>query len=147
MTDLKEIIACVFGTLAFAVLLKVPKALLFYATFGGLISASISYILESTGKNAFITSLFAMTAVAVYSEILARIKKTPATVILLSSTIPLLPGSTIYHAMQNAVNGNTEQFDLYAAQTVQTATGLGLGAVIVAVLVKFISSQIEYYRS
>lgn len=144
---MKEIIACVFGTLAFAVLLKVPKTLLFYAAFGGLISASISYFLSSSGKNAFITSLFAMTAVAIYSEIMARIKKTPATVILLSSTIPLLPGSTIYHAMQNAVNGNTEQFDLYAAQTVQTATGLGLGAVIVAVLVKFISSQIEYYRS
>lgn len=144
---MKEIITCVIGTLSFAVLLKVPKDLLFYATFGGLISASISYFLESTGKNVFIASLFAMAAVAVYSEIIARIRKTPATVILLPSTIPLLPGSTIYYAMQNAVNSNTQNFNYYAAQTAETATGLGLGAVIVAVLVKFVSSQIEYYKS
>lgn len=144
---MKEIITCVIGTLSFAVLLKVPKDLLFYATFGGLISASISYFLESTGKNVFIASLFAMAAVAVYSEIIARIRKTPATVILLPSTIPLLPGSTIYYAMQNAVNGNTQNLNYYAAQTAETATGLGLGAVIVAVLVKFVSSQIEYYKS
>lgn len=144
---MKEIITCVIGTLSFAVLLKVPKDLLFYATFGGLISASISYFLESTGKNVFIASLFAMAAVAVYSEIIARIRKTPATVILLPSTIPLLPGSTIYYAMQNAVNGNTQNFNYYAAQTAETAIGLGLGAVIVAVLVKFVSSQIEYYKS
>lgn len=144
---MKEIITCVIGTLSFAVLLKVPKDLLFYATFGGLISASISYFLESTGKNVFIASLFAMAAVAVYSEIIARIRKTPATVILLPSTIPLLPGSTIYYAMQNAVNGNTQNFNYYAAQTAKTATGLGLGAVIVTVLVKFVSSQIEYYKS
>lgn len=144
---MKEIIACVIGTLSFAVLLKVPKKLLFNATFGGLISASILYFLESSGRNVFVAVLCAMISVAVYSEIIARIRKTPATVILLPSTIPLLPGSKIYYAMQNAVNGNTEMFDYYAAQTLKIATGLGLGAVIVAVLVKFVSSQIKYYKS
>lgn len=144
---MKEIIACVIGTLSFSVLLKVPKELLFDATFGGLMSASILYFLESSGKNVFVSVLCAMISVALYSEIIARIRKTPATVILLPSTIPLLPGSTIYRAMQNAVNGNPELFDYYAAQTLKIATGLGLGAVIVAVLVKFIFSQIEYYKS
>lgn len=144
---MKEIIACVIGTLSFAVLLKVPKELLFYATFGGLISASILYFLESSGKNVFVAVLSAMISVALYSEIIARIRKTPATVILLPSTVPLLPGSKIYYAMQNAVNDNTEMFNYCAAETLKIATGLGLGAVIVAVLVKFIFSQIEYYKS
>lgn len=141
---MKEILTCVAGTFAFSVLLKAPKRLLFFTTFGGLISAAVFYFLDSSGKGTFISTLCAMLAITAYAELMARILKTPATVILLPSTVPLLPGSTIYYAMHSALNGNTQQLGYYAAETIKSATGMGLGAVIITVLVHFISSQIRF---
>lgn len=144
---MKEILTCVIGTFAFSVLLKVPKRLLFITTFGGLISSSVYYFLDTNHKGTLASTLCAMMAITLYAEILARVKKTPATVILLPSTVPLLPGSAIYYAMHNALNGNTERLRYYAAETIKTATGMGLGAVIITVLVYFVSTQIAYYKS
>lgn len=129
---MREILSGALGTFAFSVLMQVPRRLLFFTTFGGLLSGTVYRFAEENGMGAFGATLWGMLAVALYAELLARVLKTPSTVLLYPSTVPLLPGSAIYYAMQYLLWGQPNQAVAYAAQTLQIATGMGLGAVLVA---------------
>ncbi|MDE5964496.1 MAG: threonine/serine exporter family protein, partial [Eubacterium sp.] len=54
------------------------------------------------------------------------------------STIPLLPGSSIYYTMFWAINGDKESMNKYASSTLLSGLGIALGAVIASAIVKFI---------
>ena len=96
---MREILSGALGTFAFSVLMQVPRRLLFFTTFGGLLSGTVYQFAEENGMGAFGATLWGMLAVALYAELLARVLKTPSTVLLYPSTVPLLPGSAIYYAM------------------------------------------------
>lgn len=119
--------------------MKVPKKILIYVTIGGLISASIERILSQTNGD-FVSCLTAMVCLAIYCEITARMIKEPVTVILMPSTIPLLPGSSIYYAMFYAINVNTDMFLKYSKSTLYAGLGIGLGAVISSTAVRIVKS-------
>lgn len=130
-----QIAMCVLGTVGFAVTMKAPRHTLKYIAFGGLICAGIDGII-SLKANAFLSCLIAMLVLSLYCEIVARIIKEPTTVVLMPSTIPLLPGSSIYYAMLYAINGDKNLFTKYASTTLLAGLGIALGAVISSTLVK-----------
>lgn len=132
-----QILTCVLGTIGFAVTMRAPRKNMIYIAVGGLISAGIERTL-SLFFNDFISCLSAMLVLSLYCEIVARIIKTPTTVILMPSTIPLLPGSAIYYTMFWAINGSTELLIGYAKSTLLAGLGIALGAVIASAIVKFI---------
>ncbi len=124
-----EITTCIIGTFGFSVLLKVSKQKLIFTTLGGALSAVISYFLAQSGKGIFTSTFFAM---------LARIIKTPANVILLPSTIPLLPGGSLYYTLSCLIHSDKEKFAHYAKETILTGAGIALGAILVSILITFI---------
>ena len=132
-----QILTCVLGTIGFAVTMKAPKKALVYIALGSLISAGIERTM-SLFFNYFISCLTAMIILSMYCEIIARIIKTPTTVTLMPSTIPLLPGSSIYYTMFWAINGNKELMNSYASSTLLSGLGIALGAAIASAIVKFI---------
>lgn len=125
------------GTLGFAVTMKVPKKTLIYIALGGFLSTSIERTM-SLFFNDFISCLTAMVVLSLYCEMIARIIKSPTTVTLMPSTIPLLPGSSIYYTMFWAINGNKELMSSYASSTLLSGLGIALGAIIASAIVKFI---------
>lgn len=135
-----ETVTCVLGTLGFCIILRVSRAKLFFATLGGVISAAVLAFLTSSGAGVFKSVFIAMLAVSVYSEIVARIVKTPSAIILIPASIPLLPGGSFYYMMSWLVHFNAENFLHYAAETVLTGFGIALGAVVVSIFVKIISA-------
>lgn len=135
-----EVVTCVLGTFGFCVILKVSRSKLFFATLGGAISAFVSVYLTYTGAGVFRSVFIAMLAVSVYSEIVARIIKTPSAIILIPASIPLLPGGSFYYMMSCLVHFNADNFLHYAAETVLTGLGIALGAVIVSIFVKIITA-------
>ncbi|MFR5760910.1 MAG: threonine/serine exporter family protein [Oscillospiraceae bacterium] len=54
-------------------------------------------------QSVFVQSFSASAVTAVWSEILARVKKTPAQQYLIVGLIPLVPGATLYYAMSAVV--------------------------------------------
>ena len=138
MNILLEITTCIIGTFGFSVLLKVSKQKLIFTTLGGALSAVISYFLTQSGKGIFTSTFFAMAAICIYSELLARIIKTPANVILLPSTIPLLPGGSLYYTLSCLIHSDKEKFAHYAKETILTGAGIALGAILVSILITFI---------
>ena len=78
--------------------------------------------------------LLATIAVAVLSEIFARLYKTPATVFLIIGIIPLVPGGGIYYAMGYCLEGDTEQFLSALLGTLGMAAALAGGVILASSL-------------
>lgn len=129
-----NIILCVLGTLGFCVLLNMPKNKIWLATLGAIISSSIFEILDAkTNISIFWSTLISIITLEIYSEIMARIVKIPATAILLPSTIPLLPGGFLFYTMNSVVSAKTKDAIYYAKQTILVAFALAMGSVVVLI--------------
>lgn len=136
-----EVTTCVLGTLGFCVILNVSKRKLFYSVFGGLISSVLLVLLTNLGAGTFEAVFISMLVISVYSEALSRITKTPANIILLPASIPLLPGGSLYYMMSFLVHFDRENFVFYAKETALTGLGIALGAVVISIIVKLINSR------
>ena len=133
-------VLCVLGTAGFCVILHVSKSKFAIAVFGGAVSAFTAALFEYAGAGIFKSTLIAMIALCAFSEVATRVVKTPASVIMIPGSIPLLPGGSLYYMMSFLVHFNSEMFYYYARETVLTGLGIALGAVIVSIAVKIITA-------
>lgn len=109
---------------------------------GGALGWTVYLACQALWAGPFLASLAAAVAVAVWSECMARVRKCPATSYLVISMFPLVPGLTIYQAMDYAIRGSTAQSldALFRAFGIAGCLALGLLLVSTAVAV------IRHYR-
>ena len=86
-----------------------------------------------------------MICICVYSEIFARVAKTPSNVILIPSTIPLLPGGNLYYSLSCLIRGDGSGFSHYTKETVLAGLGIALGAVVVSIVVTFTNGIVSAF--
>ncbi len=138
-TILTELITSFFGSLGFAMVFNVRRKNLFPVALGGLIVClfyQIPFHLFDAGI--FLSSLVAGAVCQIYSEFLARLLKSPATVFYITSLIPLIPGGSLYRTMEAVVEKNLSLFYKFGLQTLYTTLGLAIGiSVITALLYLF----------
>lgn len=81
---------------------------------------------------------FFMSALAssAYSEVMARVNKSPVTGFLLVSMLPMVPGGGIYHTMEYAVSGNNSMFLSTGLHTFGIAGALAMGVLLVSSVVR-----------
>ncbi len=106
-------ICCVFaflGCLGFCPSFNVQGMGALLCCLGGGLSWAVYLTVIFLGGNSYIATLLAAVLVSVYSEIMARVRKCPATSYLTISLFPLVPGLTIYQAMDHGIRGNTDLF-------------------------------------
>jgi uncharacterized membrane protein YjjB (DUF3815 family) len=106
-----------------------------WASLGGAIGWSV-YLLFGFVNHDIFQYFMASLAISVYSEIMARVNKSPATGFLLISMLPMVPGGGIYHAMEYAVSGNTGRFVSVGLHTFAIAGALALGVLLVSSTVR-----------
>ncbi len=58
---------------------------------------------------------------------LARVMKAPSTLFFITSTVPLIPGSTLYYCMDAIVAGEKEAALRYGMTTFLIAFGIAMG--------------------
>jgi len=122
-----QIIMAFLGSLGFSILFNIRGRKLWYAAIGGMLSWVI-YLLLDFWLTSEISRFFISTMiVTIYSEILARIEKTPTTTFLTSSVIPLIPGRSLYYTMSYAVNGDLDKFVSSGGQTVGLSASIAAG--------------------
>lgn len=122
-------VQCIFaflGCMGFVILFNIHgKGKAFCALGGALTWAVYLLCLESSGSELsayFGSALFS----SLYSEIMARIRKSPAISYLVISIFPIIPGAGVYYAMNYAVQG---QMELFADKGMFTAAIAGVMAV------------------
>ena len=99
---------------------------------GGALGWAVYLLVGGLGGNIFLASLLAAVAVSAWSEAMARARRCPATSYLVIAMFPLVPGLTIYQAMDFGLRGDTELFMETFFRTVGIAGCLALGLLLVA---------------
>lgn len=137
MDMLIQVVTSFFGTLGFGFLFNIRGRKLTFAALGGMLAWGLflilGFVIESEPLRYFIVAVCS----TVYSEILARALKTPASTFSIISLIPLVPGGALYDATTMALARNTEFLDR-SVHTVELSVALSLGIVIVTAVSKHI---------
>jgi len=125
------------ATLSFSILANIRGKNLIFASLGGgftwfIYLLTTNYIHTSYILCFFIASIFA----AIYSEIMARILKTPVTTFVISAIIPLVPGGGMYYTMSESVQGNIDKSLNLGIQTLAIAGTIAIGVFLVSSLSK-----------
>ena len=125
--DIIQLIAAFFGAMGFAMVFNVRHSLVIYGALGGLLSWGLFLFMEDIFANPFIACLISSSFSAFYAEIMARIKKTPASVFFIPSLIPHVPGGSLFYCMSAAVKSEWLSFKDYGIITLQYAFGIACG--------------------
>lgn len=133
-----ELLAAFFGSLGYASLFNVRRQRIISAGMGGFIGW-LSYLLAGSFiANEPIKYLIAALVITVYAEKMARLKKAPATVFLISAIMPLVPGGMLYASMSYAVKEEWVRFGMKAVNTLSVALALALGMLIATSILKIL---------
>lgn len=142
-----ETVYALIATLGFGIIFNIKGKNLVFATFGGGLSWLV-YKLALTHTSSDILALFISSiSFSIYSEICARILKTPVTTIVVCALIPLVPGGGMYYTMYEAVTGNVIKGLELGLNTLASAGALALGIIFVSTITRLINSaRIKYSK-
>lgn len=126
-----QIIFAFLGTLGFSLLFQVPKKLLFWTSFGGIVSWSVYLSLQYLFGGLFLPYMLLAVAAAIYAEIMARIMKVPMTTFLILALIPAIPGGSLYYTMCSVVSKDWVNAQMNGYNTLQYALAIAVGISII----------------
>ena len=137
LSNVEVVILSFFASLGFGIVFQIRKQDLLYAAFGGMLIRIVYLLLMAFIPYRIVYAALAAFFAAVYAEILAYYKKTPATLFLYPSIIPLIPGDLFYYTMGGIVMSDRELFASNAVECILALLGISIGFVI--------SSSISHY--
>ena len=122
-----QILTGAAGAAAFALYVHMRPKLLPAAAFGSVLGWGVYLLTGQVTQSAFLQSFAASAVTAVWSEILARVKKTPAQQYLIVGLIPLVPGATLYYAMSAVVQQDWAQAQFHGYRVTAFVLGIAAG--------------------
>lgn len=131
LDTLISVLAALVGTFGFGVLFHVKGKKLLFSSLGGMLGWFLYLLLFWLLDREILCYFIVSTVISLYSEVMARWLKTPATPLAIIALIPLVPGGSLYYAIDFAVEGNWESFATKAAHTAGLAAALSVGIVLV----------------
>ena len=137
-----RIICALLATVFIAVLFQVRKDNIFAAAIGGGLGCLVNECGLALGLGTFFSIFLASLALASYSEIMARVRKTTVTTFLISGLFPLVPGAGMYYTMLAIVHNDLSEALSTGISTLSTAAVMALGILFVSTL----SRGIAYFR-
>lgn len=136
----------ILSSIAFSIEFNLRGKKLIFATLGGTLAWVVYLLSAGIYINDIPQYFLAAAAVSVYSEILARINKVPATVYLVISVIPLVPGGDIYKTMVYFINGESDLFIQKLIYTLCISGSIALGVFIVTSIFRIINLARHKYK-
>ena len=122
-----QLITAFTGSMGYALLFRLRAGLIPAASVGGMASWGVYLLSCHFLEGIFVPSFLASAFAALYAEILARLKKAPATIFYAPTVIPLIPGSSLFYTMQSAVQADWVSFEANGALTAQYALAIAAG--------------------
>lgn len=143
-------IQCVFSVVAcsgFVIIFNIHGYGNLLCALGGGITWAAYCVAQVLGGQALLCYFAATVVAAVFAEIMARVRKYPAISYLITSLLPLIPGSGIYYAAQQAFAGNSAGFVSHSTHTLAIAGVMAVGILLVVTLFSLMSSHRKTYRA
>ncbi len=137
---LTQIAVSFLASLGFGIIFNIKGKNLIFASIGGAISW-FSYLYLKENYIGDILSLFISSILfSIYSEICARLLKTPVTTLVICALIPLVPGSGMYYTMYETISGNISRAVELGLNTLASAGTLALGVIFVSTITKQVTN-------
>lgn len=140
------IVTAAAGTLGYCLLINVKRNKIVYGCLGGVVSTFLYCVCVEAGLTPLLQNLISAAVVTLYAEVLARVIKAPATVFLIPSIIPLVPGGRLYYTMRAIVDGDADSAKIYAMETIVIALGIAVGIVVISLVFYHISHKNIQYK-
>ena len=131
-----QILTGALGTLGFSLFFSCEKQHLFWLTLGGGLSWAVYLIFSQISPSEAVCYYMASLVVGIYSEIFARILKTPAINLLIPGILPLVPGGSLYYTMRYAFSKEWEMFFEKGVTTLGIALAIAMGVITVSAFLK-----------
>lgn len=138
------VLPCLWAFLAcaaFCILFDIHGFGIVYTSLGGALGWFVFLVLQECSDSRAVAAFAAGVTISLYSEIMARIRKCPASGYLLIAFFPLVPGAGLYYTMESLLNGDQAGFQTNGYNTLAMAGGLALGVLLVASLMRMLNNM------
>ena len=132
-----QILTAGIASFGFAILYNVKGKRLIVPFVGGILSWTL-YLILMFLNNEVLQCLFTTMFLELYTEIVARVVKTPTTTFLVPNIIILIPGGSLYYAISYAIRSDWLNFILKGKETIFIAAAIAAGIMIVSSSIKII---------
>ena len=129
-TAITQVIMAMLGSVGFGILFNLRGRRLMLAGLGGMLSWIIYLIFYRIIGHEVASYGLATVLTTLYSQAMARVVKSPATLFLVPSVVPMLPGGYLYYSMLYAVSGDWDNFLAEGVLTLSTAAAIAVGMMV-----------------
>ncbi len=137
-----QIAAIFFAVFSFSMLLEVPWNYAPYAAMVGTVGW-FGYLAVQRITNSAVTAAFISTLVIAFiSHLMARLKKAPVTVFLVSGILPAVPGAAIYRAVSYLIQSDSRLSARYLVETLQIAGAIAMAIFIVDSIFRLVAAYL-----
>lgn len=141
MNLIRESIFSIVGCFGFGMLFNIKGKKLLFASLGGGLSWFVYSLCLNNNISEISSLLISSIIFSIYSEIMARILKTPVTSLIICSLLPLVPGAGMYYTMYDVVTGNISSSISTGLNTIASAGTLALGVILVTTITRIITKK------
>lgn len=133
-----EVVAAFIASLAFGIIFNIKNRNLFFAALCGALGWFVYKLSLNFGFTDTLSLFLASISLSTYSEVFARVLKTPVTTFIIVALIPLVPGGGMYYTMVEAITGNIMSSLEIGIKTIASAGVLAIGVILVSTITKTI---------
>ncbi|AYE33011.1 threonine/serine exporter family protein [Clostridium septicum] len=137
---LGETLAAFVATIGFGILFNIKGKKLIFAGIDGAIGWFVYKFILILGLSQVSALFIASISISIFSEVYARVLKTPVTTFIVCALIPLVPGGGMYYTMVEAITGNIMESLETGINTLASAGSLALGIICVSTVTRIIMS-------
>ena len=144
-SSLELIILTLLASAGFSITFNIQLKDLPFAALGGVIVRVVYILFQLIIPYRFLYTLLAAFFAALYSEILAIIKKEPSTLNLYPAIVPLIPGDLFYYVALGLVWSNTDLLTQFGPDLALVLIGISVGFVICSTVVHYIR-KVRFFK-
>ena len=136
-----QLLMAFLGSLGFGALYNIHGKKLFLASLGGLLAWAVYLLVNQFTPSPYPCAFLASVALTLYSELMARWRKTPATVFLVTSAIPLIPGAGLYRCVSAMMIKDTAQATAQGTYTLLFAASMAAGITLTTLCFRLLMTR------
>lgn len=122
-----ELVTAFGGSLGFAMLFGIRSKYWFSVSLGGMLDWFLYLCYLEVNCSPFWACFWATVVISTFSEISAQRRKAPAPLFFVPSIIPLIPGSSLYYAMNGIIEKDLFSVRYHGMQTIRFAMAIAGG--------------------
>ena len=134
-----QCLVCLIGCIGFSILFNIHGGGIWLCAIGGMMTWAVYLIAMELGCGLVGANFYGAFFSAVYSEVMARIRKYPAISYLVVSIFPLLPGAGIYYTVSFALENQMQQALDKGLETASIAGVMAVGILMVSTAVRVLT--------